>query len=276
MPRSSIPAQHGRGSLRYRVRPTRNATANLNPNSNTVFYGTTASQTLTLPTPPQTGTVCIIQNTASVAVTISGGGRAIYYLGAGSLTSISLAAGYSVQCFWDNSLASWYCVPANVASFGPVGNVRIGAITPATGDYTAAQVTNAADKSSATSQAFSGIVQAPGFADTSISSGGPLALSGLMSHVAAGTLTTPDQNTSGRDIHVNIGVINATSTAITASLQASSDDSADFATVWQYLTTGTIPADTDRRWVNLKVPKGWWLQWSAFSNATISGTPNYY
>lgn len=45
----------------------------------------------------------------------------------------------------------------------PVASVfgRTGSVTAATGDYTAAQVTNAADKSSGTTQAFAGNVTAP-------------------------------------------------------------------------------------------------------------------
>ena len=64
--------------------------------------------------------------------------------------------------------------PGTWTDAGSVGNLvtsvfsRTGAVTAQSGDYTAAQVTNAADKSSASQQAFTGEVAAPDFAPSGL------------------------------------------------------------------------------------------------------------
>jgi hypothetical protein len=74
--------------------------------------------------------------------------------------------------------------PSGVASF----KSRSGAVTPATGDYTAAQVTNAADKSSASQQTFTGAIASP-----SIQASGGFATDAALYGVSA---ANPDNSTA--------------------------------------------------------------------------------
>jgi hypothetical protein len=61
-------------------------------------------------------------------------------------------------CTTLGSPGTWTQVGGGVSSF----NARTGAVVPVSGDYTAAQVTNAADKSSASAQAFTGNISTSG------------------------------------------------------------------------------------------------------------------
>ena len=68
----------------------------------------------------------------------------------------------------DHTGVIWICTTAGTPGTWTGGgvttfNTRAGAVVPASGDYTAAQVTNAADKSSASQQTFTGNVSAPAY-----------------------------------------------------------------------------------------------------------------
>lgn len=73
---------------------------------------------------------------------------------------------YSLH-IWDAGTSSWTSLSggsSGVSSF----NTRTGSVTAASGDYTAAQVTNAGDKASASQQAFTGEVASPDFKTTGL------------------------------------------------------------------------------------------------------------
>ncbi len=175
---------------------------------------------------------------------------------------------------WNGSM--W--VPAAIvnSAFG-----RSGAVVATTGDYTAAQVTNAADKSSASAQNFLGIVGAnlgiatpvqssgsfPGWG----SSGGGLGWTALL----AGTTASPVQNTTGRDLRIGAKLASTASTACTATLQMSPDNSADYTTVWEQTTPTTITTGLLFTIAGLVIPAGYYLQWLTFTSFTISGTYFY-
>ncbi len=154
---------------------------------------------------------------------------------------------------------------------------RGGAVVATLGDYTAAQVTNAADKNSATTQTFSGIVNSSlGLASPVVSSGAMPSLSTIMSHVAALTLNTADQNTTGRDIVVTVALSTTTASNNNVTLQISADN-VTYTTCLRLAVPTTVTGSiTDSFQVIVKA--GYWLQWSANtgSNISIAGTPIYY
>ncbi len=79
---------------------------------------------------------------------------------------------------------AWSVPPGAVTSvFG-----RTGGVTATSGDYTAAQVTNAADKSSGSTQTFTGAVAAPDFASSGLS--GAVAASRYVGATASGAPTS--------------------------------------------------------------------------------------
>jgi hypothetical protein len=184
------------------------------------------------------------------------------------------AAGLTI----DTSPQVWTEV-GGAASFGPTANVRKGAITPATGDYTAAQVTNAADKSSATTQTFSGIVSSSlGLATTgNISSGSLPSLggSGLNWTDIIGTppvINNSYQNATGRNITIGFKVNGTAGTSITAIFQMSPDNST-FTPVWEWqadlaTTAPIIP-------FILMVPAGFYVEWTNVAGIT-SVTGSFY
>lgn len=151
-------------------------------------------------------------------------------------------------------------------------NARTGpAVVPANGDYTAAEVTNAADKSASTEQVFTGVVGTPGVATEA----GTLSnLSGLMSHVAAGTTGTADQNTSGRDIEISIVLATSASSANNAVFMMG-PTSGTMQTVWQFLDAAGITSSIHET-LNIRIPKGWFAEWTTFNNVSISNTPLYW
>lgn len=111
---------------------TRSATATVLAGEQTVFTGSTASQTLTLPASPQASTVNTVLNLASVSVTLAAGaGGSIDSFGtSGSLT---LAPNALVQLVYIGS--TWYVIDTNNAGnlVGtlPVANGGTGAATAA-------------------------------------------------------------------------------------------------------------------------------------------------
>lgn len=156
---------------------------------------------------------------------------------------------------------------------------RTGAVVAAIGDYTAAQVTNAADKSSASTQTFTGIVGAPAGISTPVVTSGALpALSTIMPHAAAGTVETLgsfEQNLTGRDIVVVIIVATTTATSETATFQISPDNVTG-STVWKWLVPAAAAGIFQSTCV-IRVPAGYFAAWITFSaGLSIQGTPNYY
>jgi len=72
----------------------RNATTNpLLAGESTIFYGTTAAQTLTLPAAPANGTINRAANFSSVAVTLAPGGADLMYTASGLVANYSIQAG---------------------------------------------------------------------------------------------------------------------------------------------------------------------------------------
>src|SRR5581483_8638296 len=92
----------------------------------------------------------------------------------GATASGAPGSGTFVTGDWviDQSGKVWICTAGgSPGTWGNAGsssgvstfNSRSGAVSPTTGDYTAAQVTNAADKSSSSTQAFTGKISSPAF-----------------------------------------------------------------------------------------------------------------
>lgn len=120
---------------------------------------------------PSTGTNTFTGNQtapALIASGLTGATAASRYVGAtasGAPTTGTFVVGDHVidqtgkiwVCTIAGSPGTWTQTGGGVTTF----NTRSGAVVPASGDYTAAQVTNAADKSSASTQTFTGNVQAP-------------------------------------------------------------------------------------------------------------------
>jgi Pectate lyase superfamily protein len=115
-----------------------------------------------------------VSTPALIAAGLTGATSATRYVGAtasGAPASGTFVVGDFII---DQTGKIWICTTAGspgtwtqtgaVASF----NSRTGAVVPASGDYTAAQVTNAADKSSGSTQTFTGALAAPDFAPSGL------------------------------------------------------------------------------------------------------------
>lgn len=116
-------------------------------------------------------------------------------------------------------------------------NGRIGTVLPVTGDYTAAQVTNAADKSSGTTQTFTGNLAAPNLSGTNTGDQNLTPYALLASPSFTGTPTVPTAS----------GSTNTTQVASTAFVQAAItaaastyDDVKDYANLAAFPVTGTV------------------------------------
>jgi len=119
--------------------------------------------------------------------------------------------------------------------------------------------------------AFNNVLSLKGGTSTSVITSGSIpALSGVMSHVAAGSAGTADQNTTGRDICVSIQLTIANDTAGTAVLQISPDNSSDYVTVGRF-NQSALTGQNEGVSFFVVVPAGWWLQFSTFSGYAISG-----
>lgn len=113
---------------------TRSATATLTAGEETIFTGSTASQTLTLPVTPTTSTVNTVTNTASVPVTLAPGAGATLS-NFGTSGSIVIPSGYVFQSVYISSSTTWYvqsCGPSDFAKNGAlaVANGGTGSTTP--------------------------------------------------------------------------------------------------------------------------------------------------
>jgi hypothetical protein len=99
---------------------TRSATATLVAGEETVFTGSTASQTLTLPSAPQHSSINTVVNYASVSVTLAAGsGDAISSFGTSG--SVVLAANQYAQVIYIGT--TWYLIDSNLItqSVGTLG-----------------------------------------------------------------------------------------------------------------------------------------------------------
>jgi len=154
---------------------------------------------------------------------------------------------------------SWW--PKSVA--GAVASVfgRTGAVVAAAGDYTAAQVTNAADKAAAAAQTFTGIVGSLVGAHLNPIVAGALPPVAPASGVAF-------QCSSTRDVLLVVP-ITATLAAGTCVVALSPDN-----VTFSNLVTMTPGIATSIDAITLQVPAGWWVRLTV-SNATI-GTGTYY
>ncbi|HUO62024.1 MAG TPA: hypothetical protein VMT96_01050, partial [Candidatus Bathyarchaeia archaeon] len=88
---------------------TRSATATLVAGEQTVFTGSTGSQTLTLPAGPQSSTINTITNLASVTVTLAPGG-ADTLNNNGTTGNIAIPVGGSYTAVYISSGTTWYVI----------------------------------------------------------------------------------------------------------------------------------------------------------------------
>jgi hypothetical protein len=109
-----------------------------------------------------------------MAAFIAGSVAATRYVG-GTASGAPASGTYAVGDFViDQTGKLWICTaagtPGTWTQAGPVSSVftRTGAVVATSGDYTAAQITNAADKSSGSQQAFTGEVAAPDFSPSGL------------------------------------------------------------------------------------------------------------
>jgi hypothetical protein len=161
----------------------------------------------------------------------------------------------------------WICTvggtPGTWQDAGPVRSVfgRAGAVAAQAGDYTAALVTNAADKSSGSQQAFAGEVAAPDFTPTGLT--GSLSASRYVGATASGAPGSGAHNvgdwvvaqnghifvctaagTPGTWVDVAAGAAGPTGTNGTNTLGANQALGAIANTFVDAVTTGTIGANT--------------------------------
>jgi hypothetical protein len=167
---------------------------------------------------------------ALIAAGLTGATAASRY--AGATTSGAPASGTFLKGDFivDQTGTVWVCTtagtPGSWTNVGSQGNVvtsvfgRTGAITAQSGDYTAAQVTNAADKSSASQQTFTGNMRTPslGIGVDPDGTSGNLTLAGSAT-VQGGTINLNGSAGSG------IVITNTASTGNTAILSKVAGDS---------------------------------------------------
>ncbi|HUC78869.1 MAG TPA: hypothetical protein VMQ58_01375 [Candidatus Saccharimonadales bacterium] len=109
---------------------TRNATATLNAGEQTIFTGSTGSQTLTLPTTPQVSTTNTILNSSSVTFTLAAGaGNTINNFGI--IGSVTMAVNQLIQLVFIGT--TWYAVDTNAIA-SSVGSIGVGQLPAITGD----------------------------------------------------------------------------------------------------------------------------------------------
>lgn len=117
---------------------TRSATAALNAGEETVFTGSTASQTLTLPASPPSSSINTITNTASVPVTVAPGAGATLS-NFGTTGNLAVPSGYTFGLVYIGT--TWYVEAAGPSDFA--ANNALGIPTGGTGKTTAAGAYNA-------------------------------------------------------------------------------------------------------------------------------------
>jgi hypothetical protein len=101
---------------------TRSATATLLPGEETIFTGSTASQTLTLPAAPPSSSVNVVTNTATVSVTFApGAGTTLSNFG--TTGNIVIPAGYTFAVVYIGT--TWYVQSAGPSDFAKNGALAI-------------------------------------------------------------------------------------------------------------------------------------------------------
>jgi hypothetical protein len=158
---------------------------------------------------------------------------------------------------------------------------RAGAVAATTGDYTAAQVTNAADKSSASAQTFTGVVRPAAAAAATdapklsqISSALTIT-SGTLPNTGAWVSGTAKQNPVTRDITVAVEVVcDGTANAATCAIAISPDNTTftTIATPGVSSAVNTVGGSTQLAAVSL--PAGWYIKLT-FSHATVAASIYY-
>jgi hypothetical protein len=116
----------------------RSATATLLPGEETIFSGSTASQTLTLPASPPSSSVNTITNAATVSVTLApGAGATLSNFGAAG--NITIPAGYTFAVVYIGT--TWYVQSAGPSDFAKSG--ALGIANGGTGQVTQQAALNA-------------------------------------------------------------------------------------------------------------------------------------
>lgn len=130
---------------------------------------------------------------------------------------------------------------------------------------TASQVTNAADKSSASEQTFTGVVGSAAGFGTEVGS-----IAALPGGITTPVLTTPFQPSATRDVHIMFAIRSVASTTTSYILQMSPTSGGTYVVVAQFGEGSTGISATVTTSINVFVPKGFFLQWSAVTGgATI-------
>lgn len=123
----------------------RTATATLLPGEETIFSGSTASQTLTLPASPPSSSVNTITNAASVSVTVAPGSGATLS-NFGTSGNIAIPAGYTFAVVYIGT--TWYVQSAGPSDFAK--NSALAIANGGTGQASAAAAYNALSPMTAT------------------------------------------------------------------------------------------------------------------------------
>lgn len=168
----------------------------------------------------------------------------------------------------DYTGAIWVCTsagtPGTWKTVGTVASVfgRTGTVTAQSGDYTAAQVTNAADKSSASEQDFTSVVKAPNvfgtgsLASTSVGIGGtftPAAgnMSNWFSMLSSGAVTVanPSGAAGGTSVIALMGITYTNNNATSSTPTITWDTSYRFGSLASQ--PGSVPAGASWTWLFL-------------------------
>ena len=210
---------------------TRSATATLVAGEETVFTGSTAAQTLTLPgSTAQVSSVNTIVNLASVTVTLApGSGTTLNNLG--TTGNMTLAVNQLVQVVLIGTV--WYVVDTNTAA-GIVGTMAVG------NGGTGATTLTGLVKGNGTSAFTAAVANTDYLPVASPTATGLTTLAGLKSN--AGAITLPAINS-------NAGAARADSATITAGSATVTDASCVLGDVGKLVTatgagSATIPANT--------------------------------
>lgn len=124
-------------------------------------------------------------------------------------------------------------------------------------------------------QTFDNVITADGgVATTKLTSGGLPSLSSIMSHVAAGTTGATDQNTTGSDITIAV-IVESTASANSVASLAIGPTSGSLTAVWNFATPSQVTGTIHNTLV-IKIPAGWYVEWTTWTNMIVGGTPTYW
>lgn len=174
----------------------RTATATLLPGEETIFSGSTAAQTLTLPAAPPSSSLNTVTNAASVAVTLAPGAGATLS-NFGTAGSIVIPAGYTFAVVYIGT--TWYVQSAGPSDFAKSNALGIG--NGGTGQVT----------QQAAIDALAGAVTAGDYLRGN-------GASVVMSAIQAGDVPTLNQNTTGSAASCTGNAVTATNLAGGATL----------------------------------------------------------